>query len=268
MSNVFNELYHPEDHPIETRLVSKATDKNGNPLIEIQPSSSSPSTLILKFIRSNPPQYTFDILLKDLLCYAVNNGYTKVELEDDAMFTNGQCTFRSLIYRAFENKDSIYINKGFQPKLNVETMKNILYNYTIGDAKNLTTHLPPEIRYRILAIPSDKNDDRFGTWLLNNDCFLVREVLNRIESLTKKIDSLNNLTSSSKEFLKAYKDYYNAHQYLSKDAQCPKNESISNGGRSRLRCLSRSSSRKRRQCRKTRKSRRYRKTSKKGYRIK
>lgn len=265
MSDVFKELYHPEDHPIETRLVSKATDKNGNPLIEIQPSSSSPSTLILKFIRSNPPQYTFDLLLKDLLCYAAKNGYTKVDLEDDAMFTNGQCTFRSLIYRAFENKDSIYVNKGFQPRQNVKDMKNTLYNYTINDSKNLATYLPPDIRDKILAIPSDKNNDRFGTWLLNNECFLVREVLNRIESLTKKIDSLIDLKSSSKQFLKAYQDYYNAHQYLSTNAQCP---SISNGGRSRLRCVPGSSSCKRRKRRKTRKSRRNRKTIKNRFSFK
>lgn len=256
MNNVFNDLYHPEDHPIETRLVSRAIDKNGNPLIEIQPSSSSPSTLILKFIRSNPPQYTFDTLLKNLLCYAADNGYEKVELEDDAMFTNGTCTFRSLIYRVFDNKDSIYVNKGFYPKQNVLDMKTILYDYTIEDAKNLATYLPDEIQNDILSIPNEKNSDRFGTWLLSNECYFIRESLNRIEALTKKIDSLDKLSNKNKQFLKAYKDYYNAHQYLTQNAQC-----ITNGGH--LRRIPRSSRRKHWKRRTSRKSRRNRKSLKK-----
>ena len=98
------------DHDfIENRKVSlETTIDNGEEksLIELQPNSDN-TKLILKFIRSKPPNYKLDDLMMGFFCYAKENGYEIVGLDDDALFAEGDCKFRALAFRVFQNKKSI-----------------------------------------------------------------------------------------------------------------------------------------------------------------
>jgi hypothetical protein len=122
--NVFDDLYHPADlvH-LPARLVSKAVNENGEPIVEVSPGDSG--ILILKFVRKSP-DVPFNKILKDFLRYAKEHGYEKVELEDDAMFVDGACRYRSLLYRAFKNENSIYVKRGFRTTVDVEASKTQL----------------------------------------------------------------------------------------------------------------------------------------------
>lgn len=263
--SVLDNLYHPEGHPFETRLVSTETDGAGNPLIEIQTEiKGDTKILILKFIRSKKPSFTFDSLLNDVLCYAEKNQYHYVKLEDDALFTMDEnCMVRALIYRSFQNKNSIYVDRGFYPDsedVELDGLKNIIYNFRIGDAKNLANFLPEDIHQEINSIDASLDNHRFGEWLLTTHCSFLRNVINRIEVLARKIEtdpsSYESLTQDTLDFLRSFRAYYFAHTSLIKNAVCAKG---GKGGARRknknnLRRTSRASQRKFRKHGKTRKN--------------
>ena len=254
--NPFDNLYHPPDHPIDARLVSKEVNKKNEPIVEIQ--SKDNDTLILKFIRSEQPKFIFANLIKQFLCYAKSKHYTKVELEDDSMFNDEDCIFRALYYRVFQNKDSIYKDKGFQPIEDIQLLKKTLYEFKIIDAKNLAKLMTDKIKIIINSIPDMDNDNLFGTWLLKRECFFYREVFNRLSVISAqpvaKIDLLD-INIKSKEFLKAYYKYKKLHETLIRNADC---DTIASGGN--IRHLSKTSRRKWFKCRKTRKNKRNYKT--------
>ena len=218
--NVFDELYHPPhlDH-LPTRLVSRAENEHGEPIVEITPECDG--TLLLKFVRKscNVP---FNKTVEDFLLYARKEGYKKVELEDDAMFENGSCgnkdcRYRSLLYRAFQNENSIYVKLGFHPVVDIEMSKSQLYNYSIIDAKNMALYFRPDIQAKIRAIPSDFDGNRFGQWVTEQKCCVRREILNNLDSLRTKMDQLPALNERSIEFLKSFTFYYTAHRKLQMD---------------------------------------------------
>lgn len=229
--SITDSLYHPEGHPFETRLVSTETNDDRKPLIEIQPELiDNKKILVLKFIRSKKPIYTFDVLLTQILCYAEQNNYDLVKLEDDALFTSDEdCLFRALIYRAFQNKNSIYVDKGFYPKvqdIELDKLKDIIYNYKIKDAKNLGYFLPEELKLVIENIEASKDDERFGEWLLNEPCIFYRNVINKIEALSKKVKnkeiSIDKLNKNTYDFLIAFRTYFIMHQNLIRTPECKK----------------------------------------------
>lgn len=267
--SITDNLYHPPDHPFETRLVSREVDGSGNPLIEVQDEEKGgKKILVLKFIRSKKPEYTFDKLLNDVLCYGDKNGYDYVKLEDDALFTmNGDCMVRALMYRAFQNKNSIYVDRGFYPEnkdVELGNLKDVIYNYRVEDARNLATLLPRDIQEVIMALDASKNNERFGEWLLSQDCSFYRNVINRIEAISRKIETDEQIkasvNSNTQQFLSNFRAYYLIHQNLVKNAVCMQ------GGKrrkSRLRRTSKLPQRKHRKYGKTRKNYRNHKLSKK-----
>ena len=193
-SNVFDNLYHPRGHRSELRLVSRETTRNNLPIIEIQPNETK-TKLYLKFIRSNPPVYTFNKLMGDFLCYAYKEGYESVELEDDALFNEDGCEVRALYKRAFMNKPSLYVSKGFQSTFNIEEMRATIYNFNIKDAKNMITVLLETNKIRetdkdniklILNIAPELDERRLGeAWLLNQSCRIYRDIFNRFSSFKR-----------------------------------------------------------------------------------
>lgn len=266
--SITDNLYHPPAHPFETRLVSREVDANGNPLVEVQDEEKKgKKILVLKFIRSKKPEYTFDKLLNDVLCYGDKNGYDYVKLEDDALFTmNGDCMVRALIYRAFQNKNSIYVDRGFYPEnkdVELGKLKDVIYNYRIEDARNLAMLFPSDIQEVITTLDVSKNNERFGEWLLSRDCSFYRNVINRIEVISRKIETdeqtKSSVNSNTHNFLSSFRTYYLIHQNLVRNAECQK------GGKrrkSRLRRTAKLSQRKHRKYGKTRKNYRNNKVSK------
>ena len=210
--NVFDDLYHPPelDH-LPLRLVSKAVNESGDPVVEINPGDAG--ILILKFVRKSS-HVTFNKLLNDFLCYAKNHGFEKVELEDDAMFVNGTCRYRSLLYRAFKNENSIYVKRGFRPTVDVELWKTQLYNYLIRDAKNMAHYFKHAIECQIMAIPTDSDTDRFGEWVTTQTCIVIRDILNTLDLLRHLVSRMPDLNENSVTFLEAFTFYYMAHQNL------------------------------------------------------
>lgn len=228
------------DIPQAGRMESEYKTTSGFPIIDILPDPTR-NTLHLKFIRSEPPVFDFTHNLNYVICYAKKQGYDNVSLQDDALFTDKddkECIFRALFYRVFINKYSIYVDKGFTPTTctmdELNKIKNILYNFKIINAKELSLFLPKKIQKRILEIPTSKDDARFGEWLVNQDCMFFREVINRI--LDKKL--IENIVGMSEEliiFIKFAFAYLDIHQSLTQNvSQCKTNKS-SKGTRGRLR---------------------------------
>lgn len=218
---VVNKLYNPGKHPFKNRLVSVEKNQQGEPLIELQTEfTNNKKILVLKFIRSKNPIYTFDTLLNDVIYYANNNNYSSIILEDDSLFTiNKNCKVRALIYRAFHNKNSIYVDRGFYPKnkdIDLDKHRNIIYNYKIRDALNLSLLLPKNIQSVINNIRDTNNNINFGDWLLNQKCCFYRDVINKIDVLAREVEIENYkiLTNNSYEFLKSFRIYYKMHNEL------------------------------------------------------
>lgn len=225
-------LYNPPHHPIKERLVSKETNQKGQPLLELQ---ISDKTLTLKFIRSNPPNYTFQSLLNDVFCYATLKNCTTIELEDDAMFSQGDCVFRAVAYRVFQNKASIYVEKGFEPIGGIENLmnyKDIIYNFTIENAKNMiplfsqfeSSPIVKKFIENLNSIDISKNNDKFGEWLISNDCEFYREIFNRLAILTSssyivKTLSVESLNPATKEFLTSFNKYILLHKSLEREPE-------------------------------------------------
>jgi hypothetical protein len=223
----FGTIYHPESSAIEGRLVSSETNLKGEPLLELQ---FDDKTLILKFIRSYPPCYTFKSLLSDVYCYATLNKCNKIELEDDALFSDGDCIYRAIIYRVFQNKLSIYVDNGFIPIGGIENLnkyKDIIYNFTIENAKLMiplfeSLPVPQRVQEFIKLLGSldiSKNNDKFGEWLISNPCLIYREIFNRLGNLTSTINiektlSNENLNQATKDFLTAFNRYVLLHKSL------------------------------------------------------
>jgi hypothetical protein len=272
INELFSELHHPENHPIESRLVSKETvlTSNGNkPLIEIQPGRKDEegNILELKFIRSKKPYYEFDKLIKGVLCYAKKKGYKKVKLEDDALFSGeGECKYRALFFRAFQNKKSLYEDKGFKSSENTDSMREILYNFTVEDAKELVKDIDKfnnnlfiEFKKNIEKIPVSLNKERFGKWiddLRTKDCSMMGGAISQLLTLSSKIETWpNNIEIDNKSyiFLKTYRNYLRAHEELIQDARC--NDKY--GGSRSLRRTTHKTYRAKYNTRKSRKSRKY-----------
>jgi hypothetical protein len=259
--NPFNSLEHPEGHPIEGRLVSKetvdvqlGTTKETKPIVEVQPQGS---TLKLAFIRSNPPTHPFKTLMKQFLCYAKAKGYTKVKLEDDAMFTTTEgdpCVYRALTYRLFQGKNSLYVDQGFHPTTDVTAEKERLLAATVKQVKEIAPHLPEELASQLISAPDDK---LFRNWILEQPCATMREFVNKIDFAAHKRNVTKNIGSYGRQYLEDWKQYIKAHQELSREPECAE-------GGGRLRSRTRTSSGRKHKRRVTRKNRRHRKGSTKA----
>lgn len=245
------------------RLAAKQTNNGtvyGNTVLEIQPDDD---TLILKFIRTGVKKgvpvsnesknYTFDKLMKYFLCYAKQNNYEKVKLDDDSEFTDkedSRCKFKSLYYRAFMNKDSIYKSYGYEPTdINkVNDYKKIIYEFKVEDAKQLSNYLylkSNDMKEKIKAIPEQKDENKFGDWLLKQSCSFYNEVFNRFSELSYNYlkpprdaalhinIEVNERNKNIIEFLKAFQPYHKIHENLIRKING--NECEQSGGKRKLR---------------------------------
>jgi hypothetical protein len=255
------------------RLYKRDTEKI---VLEIQPEPDN--TLVLKFIRKSN-QYTTLQLMRIFLNYAKEKGYEKVKLEDDALFSALEnCSYRSLLYRAFQGKPSIYTPYEFIPE-NVTTEqvnadRNTISTFTIGDAKRMLGKVEsgtrPELQRLKIAVDvlDLDNSTPFGAWITSlydvssknkENCIFMQNVINELFILSKneKIDVFNNDDDKSKQFLRALKDYYNAHQSLVRNlADYVVKNGNQVGGRRYVRRTSRVTRRKQNKSRMSRKSRR------------
>lgn len=231
----------------ERKFRSEAEDSNGNPIVVIKEEGE---TLILSFIRSTK-DYPFKETMKKFLCYAEKNGFIRVKLEDDALFSDGECMYRALFYRVLTGKDSLYVDQGFKPTVGVSVEKDILSKASVRTIKNF---LPAEFQSKIKNI---SDNDFFRNWIFrqkNENCMLMRELINKIDTIARQqqLKPNNSLSNEAKQFLTSWRKYYLAHTDLQRDPAC----SEGGGG---LRSRTRSSSRGKYQRRNTRKNRRNRK---------
>ena len=255
--NVFE---HLEQRPnlVPGRYYTKELTPDGKSVAEVNiyndPEEKGKKIAKLSFIRSTNT-HKFKDLMKAFLCQAKKKGYTKVKLEDDALFTkevDGEdCTYRALFYRLFEGKNSLYIDQGFRPIVDISREKAILLKATLKTIKEFATLLPEELQAKIKDVPDEK---LFRTWVLEQDCMIMREFINKIEAVAAKLKAETNITNDAREFLKSWRAYYQAHQHLERIPECTK----SGGG---LRSRTYSSSRGKYKRGNTRKNRRNRKIS-------
>jgi hypothetical protein len=253
------------------RLESKSKNLKGNPILSIEPNSADAKTLVLKFIRKNdtkdskPTKYYMD----KFLCYAKHQGYETVQLQDDSMFTKDDCTYRALLFRAFQNKESIYKSYGFVPKgiteEHINGLRSTIFSFKIKDAKNLfdIKHTRTE-KFKDLITAIDKGIDtnNFSNWLLSLDCKVMAELLNNIYVLSfeytkNKIneEEVKKLNDNSKTFLNSIVNYLDAHNFLIRNPTC--DDGAKGGGRRSIRLSSRITRSRRIKSRKTRTRRHY-----------
>jgi hypothetical protein len=199
------------------KLVSKIKTDNGEPVIEIY---SENDILFLGFIRTTNDLRLKDIM-KQLFCYAKLNRYTKIKLEDDAFFTektNKNCHYRALIYRAFLNKPSIYLDFGFKSEINVTELRSYIYNYKIKEAKEELIpfigklQLREQKKFKSIIEAKDKNiNDLFGEYLVKLEhCEDMKFMINKLLELSSKIEK----DKISNSFLNRLYEYYKLHQSL------------------------------------------------------
>lgn len=216
--SLFEGLFKPFDIPIAGRLRSVEEDDQGKPLLEL---TKDNGTLILSFIRSKPG-YDFKTILNDTLCWAGSNGFTTVKLEDDALFNQGRdCLYRALIYRAFQNKHSIYVDRGFGPKnkSSVERDLKTLFNFPISSAKQLFTIAPPELSKTRRDLEMVRVEGPFGTWLISRPCQEFRAVMNWLLTLSTP-SNMGKAPPSTIPFLEAYHNYIEQHKVLTQMSAC------------------------------------------------
>lgn len=249
--NPFNKLVKSE---IEGRLESEARINEDSPIVVIKPEGE---TLTLSFIRSTK-EYPFKQTIKYFLCYAKEKGYTRVKLEDDAFFSEGDCMYRALFYRAFRGKDSLYVDQGFKPLIDIKDEKKILEKTPVKIIKEIMDVEPnQEFQDLLNTATPDENNNSFGEWILEKGCENIRKFINKIDFIaSKKKDTppYKDLSNEAKQYLTAWRKYYEAHQVLEREPGCAEG----GGG---LRSRTRSSSRGKYQRRNTRKNRRHRKVS-------
>lgn len=260
---VFNSINLSNDTHLKSlgRMVSRIP--SGPPLITIQPKNKT--TLSLKFIRSTNG-YPFKNLLSGLNTYAKDKGFSKIELENDALFSKGRCQYRALYYRVFrDNKNSLYVSQGYMPASDISGYKETVYNFTIGQAKELVNSdgFPAAGETFVTALnnlPESDDEKRFGEWLTNLDCMTMREFFINLQAMAaqfskfpkEKIEAAREADPDGAKFLIALRMYELAHSSLIRNVQAA-------GGKCTrsLRRKSLPTRRKHFHSRKTRKSRKY-----------
>jgi len=164
--------------------------------------------------------------MRQLFCYAFHNGYSKIELEDDALFANRQnseCLYRALIYRLFQNKKSIYEKYGFVPNTNrnVDKLRRDINLYTIGEVKKeiqpILDYLRQNARPRFQQIMDYADDTQiFGEYIINLQCSNLRFMINELLYLSSKIKKNENTPN----FLVLLDKYYKAYKKLIVEPTC------------------------------------------------
>lgn len=212
---------------IEGRKVSiETTMDNGEtkPLIELQPSSDN-TKLILKFIRSKNPDYTLDDLMAGFFCYARENGFTSVGLEDDALFSDGDCKFRALTFRVFQNKKSIYDKFGYKPKLDITGHLKILNSLKLTESIQILKNLTG-MDSLVERAKSFGDDALFSDFIVSLDCEPRRTFLNRLDELALKFERNSsqfhelNADAKAQEYLTKYREYVKAHEEMTAMPLC------------------------------------------------
>ena len=107
---------HP--HHGQARYISQESDPiTGEPVLTVDVDPRS-RTVKLAFVRSTP-SHPWDGLMRAfwLWCRARDPPPRRVALEDDAMFSEGDCKFAALAYRLLRGQPSIYARHGYAPDL-------------------------------------------------------------------------------------------------------------------------------------------------------
>ena len=109
----------------------------GNPLLNITLNKKDNYSK-LNFIRTDKgSQFTFDLLMNIYMCVTQYFNYPKMIIEDDALFTTTEeITYRALIFRVFDNKDSLYYKEPFifRPTKSLKPQDQYLYDGDYTDA--------------------------------------------------------------------------------------------------------------------------------------
>ena len=214
------------DHEfIENRKVSTETTLDSGeekPIIELQPNSDN-SKLILKFIRSRQPDYTLDDLMMGFFCYARENGYPLVGLEDDALFADGDCKFRALTFRVFQNKKSIYAKFGYVPTIDISPHLTLLNQMSLSDSLELLYNLKgmKDLYEKAMTFGDGAS---FSDFITSLDCETRRTFLNRLDELALNYErnktSLELLNAEAKNYLLIYREYVKAHGEMTAVPEC------------------------------------------------
>jgi len=167
--------------------------------------------LHVSFIRSSK-EYSLNTLLNKVICYARNQQIPTIQLRDDAQFLtlNGQpCIHRSLFYRAFEGKPSIYESKGWKPMDPTASLLTVITAFTNEDAQELIP-IFNSIRSPCPSIPN--NATPFGKWINTQTC----EVLNYFYNILNILSTPANMNrTGAKGFIEALYKFKRVNEVLS-----------------------------------------------------
>lgn len=222
-------------------------------LIQMTPQVKNGERILKLDLILATPEHRLPELMRAFLCYAADNGYTRVELQDDALLGKDPCQFRGLTYRALLGEPGIYSKYGFRPTAEIQAILPRLAAYTVEQA--LAELLP----LRDLLFPEDKRDfvrvlsqaaepgETLGQYIQRKPECDRGFLLNKIYTLATKIERAGRRNLFLEDFLK----YYNAHGRLTAIPECR----VQGGKRKHRRYHTRRGSLLRRKSRKTRRSR-------------
>jgi hypothetical protein len=154
------------------------------PLLEL--TDVADRTLCVSFVRAGAG-FRLDALLTAAISYARVHGYTRIELEDDAIFLT-PCPHRALFRRAFEGKPGIYESRGWRPLRDTGPLISVVASYTVAQARDLQGVMKEATRGprtpRSQGSPASPvipdNDSRFGIWINAQTCRVLRYYYNTL----------------------------------------------------------------------------------------
>lgn len=226
--NINNLLKNTNSINEHGRFISNKKNNTGeNPLVTYL---INDKTFELKFIRTKK-EIKLIQLINCIKNFARKRGCIRIILEDDALFishNNSTCKYNALIYRAFQNKKSIYYDNGFipyNPNLNstnclrnLEYHLNIIYNFEIRDFLNMKQYIKNNDGTEIVInnINSINKNKKFGEWLINKECNIFSIIITKI--LTLAYNRLKNeyrfMNENTKKFLESIEEYRILHKNL------------------------------------------------------
>jgi hypothetical protein len=184
--------------------------------------------LCVSFVRPGTgPAFTLTALLDAAEAWARAHTYTRIELEDDALFPI-PCPHRALYRRAFEGKPGIYESKGWRPLRDTGPFIATIMLYTRAQARELQDIIREVCRKRgrgpqsphtpNLSTASVNDVTPFGVWINSQSPPVMRQLYNvlLILSAGRFKNKIDKLTLESKAFLEALHGLQMANKVLYK----------------------------------------------------
>jgi hypothetical protein len=231
-----NQLESTERIDLGEEVVPEYTENGGyrmvrvpknEPYIKIKVNGTEAT---LAFIHGGGEEpYTFKNLLDGFLCWASSTGKTRVDLQDNALFSIGDCKFNALLFRAFKGDLGLYAKRGWYPVGGVDELNAhvaIIRSFPKGGVVHFRDLIQksPELKEALDSIEED-DESPLGPWLLGLPCPIYSEFFNRLDQLGSAAikNEANPIVPDepTQKFLVAVGKYTKANGKLMREPVCP-----------------------------------------------